>query len=164
MAPTATMEYLTSSPKALTASMAAVASCMSCPSVIKTATFLTLSACETRDATDWTVERLDPALTTQEVTPDSCSAVGSAPKVSACTKSSLSNSPEYRADRLINLFLANLASSTKATIFSNLKADSSSFKKLKMVWSVRSLLLTHPDTRQVPSRSERAATGSGAFK
>ena len=61
-------------------------------------------------------------------------------------------------------FFANFASLTKAMILVNWNADSSSLRKLKMVWSVRSFLFTQPDTRMVPSRLERAGIGSGALR
>lgn len=60
--------------------------------------------------------------------------------------------------------MANLASLTKATIFSNLNADSSWLRKSNTVWSVRSLAFTQPDTRTLPSKFDFAAIGSGAFR
>ncbi len=90
--------------------------------------------------------------------------MGNEPGVSAWTKSNLSRRPVDLALRLIRRFLANLASSTKATIFSKRKALSSSLRKSNTVWSVRSLELTQPETRTLPSRLGRAATGSGCLR
>mmetsp|Transcript_15871 Transcript_15871/g.21783 ORF Transcript_15871/g.21783 Transcript_15871/m.21783 type:complete len:290 (-) Transcript_15871:462-1331(-) len=103
----------------------AVASSRADASVTRTATFSTDDAAFAVPAICPRVEAMSfpssPPLTTatQDLTPSSCSTVGSAPAAMASEKSSLSRSPVYRACRLRRRFLANLTSSTKATILSN---------------------------------------------